>query len=477
MRRRLNLAALLFGLLLAAIPPAGASSLADAAEDEDWQRTAALLEAGAEANAAQPDGMTALHWAIYHGERSAAARLLEAGADPRAATRYGVSPISIACQNGDASLTGALLEAGADANAKLPGGETPLMTAARTGNAGVVAMLLEHGAGINATEANGQTALMWAASAGNDEAIRILLDAGAENEIASGQGFAALHFAARDGRAEAAGQLLDAGADVNAAMKPKNPGGRAPRKGMSPLMLAVESAHFELALELVQRGADPNDQRSGYTPLHVISWVRKANLGDNPSGDPEPRGSGAVNSLAFVRQLVAAGAQINACLEGNPGGPKQLKHKGCTPVLFAARTGDLLLVELLVELGGDPLLPNRQGCTPLMACAGVGVQSVGEEAGTEPEVLKTLTFLLAQGAAVNTVDDNRETAMHGAAYRNFPRVVELLTSHGADPAVWDHKNKSGWTPMRIAEGYRPGSFKPHPETQAALRAALAAASQ
>lgn len=470
----MNLAALLLGLLLAVAPPACGSSVADAAENEDWEQASALLAAGEEANVAQPDGMTALHWAVYHGEQSAVTRLLRAGADPLVTTGYGVPPLSIACQNGEASLAKALLEAGADADAKLPGGETLLMTAARTGNDEVVALLLGQGAEINATEANGQTALMWAASAGNEEAVRVLLEAGAKIDLASRQGFNALHFAARDGRTGAAGLLLDAGADVNAAMQPKKPGGRAPRKGMSPLMLAVESAHFELALELVRRGAEVNDQRSGYTPLHAISWVRKANWGDNPNGDPEPRGSGKLNSLDFVRRLVAAGAETNACLEGNPGGPKQLRHKGCSPVLFAARTADLPLLELLVELGGDPLLPNRQGCTPLMACAGVGVQSVGEEAGTEPEVLETLTFLLDQGADVNTVDDNRETAMHGAAYRNFPRVVELLARHGADPKQWDHKNKSGWTPMRIAEGYRPGSFKPHPETQAALRDALGA---
>lgn len=463
-----------FGIALLASAAARSASLVDAAEHADWAKVTTLLSREAtDASKSQPDGMTALHWATHHGSQETVKRLLEAGAEPNAATAYHVRALSIACQNGHAAIAKRLLEAGANPGTTLAGGETPLMTAARTGDAEIVRLLIKHQADVNATEANGQTALMWAASAGHASLIDILAAAGADLEATSRQGFTALHFAARDGRAEVATKLIDAGSKINAVMQPKNKGGRAPRDGMSPLLLAVESGHFELALGLVRHGADPNDQRSGYAPLHALSWVRKANLGDNPTGDPEPRGSGSVTSLQFVRQLAASGADINLRIRDNKQGVKQLKHEGATPLLFAARTADLALMRVLTQLGADPLTPNEQGCTPLMACAGVGVQGVGEEAGTEPEVLASLTFLLGLGADPNTIDDNRETAMHGAAYRNFPRVVELLAAHGADPAKWNHKNRSGWTPMRIAEGYRPGSFKPHPETQQALRAALA----
>lgn len=457
-----------------AVVCAADAPLADAAERAEWSTLERLLAAGANADldGAQADGMTALHWASHHGSSKAVTALLAAGADPQIATRYAVRPLSIACRNGDAQVVRALLSAGADANARLPGGETPLMTAARTGSAEVVRALLDHGANPAETEANGQTALMWAASAGSIDTVTALLEAGAALDTASHQGFTALHFAARDGREAVVERLLKAGADPNRTMEPKRSGGRAPRAGMSALMLSVESGHFELALTLVDHGADPDSQASGYAPLHAVSWVRKANRGDDPSGDPEPRGSGAVSSLEFVRRLATAGADVNQRITSNTRGAKQLRHEGATPLLFAARTADLPLVELLVELGADPLIPNVDGCTPLMACAGVGVQAVDEEAGAEPEVLETLEYLVSCGAEVNTVDDNRETAMHGAAYRNFPRVVEWLAAHGADPGRWNHKNHSGWTPMRIAEGYRPGSFKPHPETQQAIRSAL-----
>ena len=129
-------------------------------------------------------------------------------------------------------------------------------------------------------------------------------------------------------------------------------------------------------------------------------------------------------------------------------------------------------MQLLVELGADPSIANAEGATPLMAAAGVGVRAVGEEAGTEPEVIEAIQFLLDHGNDVNAVDENKETAMHGAAYRNFPRVVEFLASRGADSATWNHKNVSGWTPVMIAQGHRPGSFKPSPVTVAALNAAM-----
>ena len=65
---------------------------------------------------------------------------------------------------------------------------------------------------------------------------------------------------------------------------------------------------------------------------------------------------------------------------------------------------------------------------------------------------------------MNAVDDNGETAMHGAAYKSLPKVVQLLADKGAKIEVWNRKNKYGWTPLSIAEGHRPGNFKPSPET-------------
>jgi hypothetical protein len=76
---------------------------------------------------------------------------------------------------------------------------------------------------------------------------------------------------------------------------------------------------------------------------------------------------------------------------------------------------------------------------------------------------------------VNTVDRNGETAMHGAAYKSLPKMVRLLADKGAAADVWNRKNKYGWTPLLIAEGHRPGNFKPSADTIVAIHGVMRAA--
>src|SRR5205823_13274663 len=131
-------------------------------------------------------------------------------------------------------------------------------------------------------------------------------------------------------------------------------GGYGAKNGTSALILAVENGHFELAVELVKAGADPNDQRSGFTPLHTLTWVRKPNRGDDPDGQPPPAGSGNLTSLQFVRELVKAGADVNMRLEKGATGRGKLGMPGATAFLLASKTADLAYMKLLVELGADP---------------------------------------------------------------------------------------------------------------------------
>jgi len=449
--------------------------LADIAEAQQWSELSKELRRdGINFDHAQADGMTALHWAVYHNQANIVESLIRAKCNVNAVTRYEVTPLAISATHHETVTVKLLLDAGAEADVRSPGNETPLMIAARSGNAESIRELLSHKASLEANDKSGQTALMWAADAGNTEALDALIAGGADLSATTPAGFTAMMFAARDGKLAVVKRLIDAGVDVNAIIKSdsKRAGERAPRGGTSALIFAVESGHFELAMTLVEAGADPNDQRSDFSALHAISWVRKPNSGDDPDGDPSPRGSGALSDLEFVRAIVAAGADVNLKLITGKAGKAILDTQDATPMLFAARTADVPLMKRLVELGAQPLMPNVDGCTPLMAAAGVGVRSVNEEAGTEPEVIDAIDYLVGLGADVNTVDANKETAMHGAAYRCFPLVVKRLAEHGADCRTWDHKNDSGWTPMLIAEGYRPGSFKPHPETITALRVAM-----
>ena len=445
------------------------ADVADAAEKSDRARLEVLLRQRADVDAPQPDGMTALHWAVLHDDLETVRRL--ASARVTVTNAFGVTPLSLACRNGNGAMVELLLQRGADPNTTLPGGETVLMTAARTGRPEAVRALLARGAAVDARERRGQTALMWAAAEGHAEVVTLLLKAGADFRTPlPDSGFTPMLFAVRAGRLEVVRVLLKAGADVREAMQPKKSSGKGPRKGTAALMLAVENGHFELALELVRAGADPNDQRSGFTALHALSWVRKPQRGED-EGDPSPQGSGSVSSLDFVRKLVALGADVNTRLARGNGGPGLFAFEGATPFLFAASTADLPYLRLLLELGADPTAGNVDQCTPLMVACGIGVgnAAANEVAGEEPEVLEVAAFLLEHGADINSVDANGETAMHGAAYKNLPKVIDFLARHGAKTDVWNRKNKYGWTPLVIAEGHRPGNFKPSAETVEALR--------
>jgi ankyrin repeat protein len=440
-------------------------SLPDFAERGDWDRVKALLRS--DVTVAQPDGTTALHWAAQHDRADIAALLLKAGAK-QTANQFGVTPLSLACVNGGELVT-LLLDAGADPQAALPGGETVLMTAARTGRTGPVKALLEKGAKADAADARGQTALLWAAAEGHAAVMELLLKAGADPRTRLKAGFTPLLVAARNGKSEAVRVLLKAGADANDAVETKQGRGRGMAKsGTSALLLAVENGHFELAVALVEAGADPNDQRSGFGPLHALTWVRKPHRGDGEDGMPAPQGSGRLTSLDFVREIVRRGADVNRALTKGESGGGKVGMEGTTPFLLAARRADVPYMKLLVELGADPLRPNKEGCTPLMTAAGLGTLFPTEEAGTEEESIEAVEFLLSKGADVNTVDQNGETAMHGAAYKSLPKMVQLLAARGAKVEIWNKKNRHGWTPVLIAEGFRPGNFKPSVETLAAL---------
>lgn len=426
-------------------------------------------KAKSDVNAAQTDGMTALHWAAYHDNLEAGQALLAAGAKAEIANRYGVTPLSLACTNGNAAFVEVLLAAGADAHTTLRGGETPLMTAARTGRVAVVQALLARGAKIDAKLPDGQTAMMWAAAEGHLAVVEALLAAGADLRAPLASGFTPLLFAARAGHAGIVGALLKAGADVNAATEPTMKLNRKlPRKGSSALTTAVENGHFELAARLLDAGANPNDLRSGFAPLHILTWIRKPDRGED-EGDPIPEGQGAMTSEQLIRKLVVKGADVNLRLIGGPKGGGRIDRNGCTPFLLAADAADTAYLKLLVELGANPTLTNVDGLTPLMAAAGLGTRSVEEEAGTDDEAVEAVGYLLGLGADINVVASTGDTAMHGAAFANFPKTAKFLDTKSAKIEVWNQKNKRGWTPLLIAEGHRFGNFKPGFETIAAIK--------
>lgn len=465
MKHSNSIATACLAVLLLPVLSKADSPLADAVERQDKAAFETLLENQADASASQVDGMTALHWSAHHNDLGAARKLLAAGARANAKNKYGITPLYSACLNGNGALVELLLNAGADADATFNEGETALMIAARTGKASAVQALLAKDAKVNAEGPGKQTALMWAAAEGNLEVVEQLIDAGASLNAKLDSGFTPLLFAVRNGKQKVVHAILEAGVDVNEKAEPKS--GRLP-KGSTPLTLAIENGHFALAASLLESGADPNEMRSGFSPLHILSWVRKPNGGDGPNDLPPPDGTGTISSLQMAKILVQHGADMNAQLKGG-----KTHWPGATPFFLASWTADVPLMRTLVQLGADPLIAAKDGSTALMAATGIGRKMEDLSAGTEPEILVATKYLLELGVDINAVNRSGETAMHGAAYKNLPTVIAYLDAQDADAKVWHQRNRRGSTPYLIAAGYRPGNFKPSKETMVAISDALA----
>ena len=170
--------------LLAAATPRADVPIVEAARRGDVAAVRVLLEGGADVNAAQGDGMTALHIAAETGNLEVAELLIEAGADVEAQTRIGgYTPLHVAAAAANTGFVRALLDAGADpAAVTSTSGVTPLHLAAKAlDGEGAVRALIDSGAPVNFLESSsGQTPLMFAASYGRVPAVRELVAGGAD---------------------------------------------------------------------------------------------------------------------------------------------------------------------------------------------------------------------------------------------------------------------------------------------------------
>ncbi|MGD9905505.1 MAG: ankyrin repeat domain-containing protein [Vicinamibacterales bacterium] len=413
-------AALAAAVALATALPAAQTSrsvVADAAMEKDVAAARELLRGGADANAAQGDGMTALHWAALNGDAALTEMLLVAGANPRATTRLGgFTPLHLATKNGRAAVVAPLVKGGAPVNATTSTGTTPLMLAAASGNAEVIAQLVDAGADVNLVDgAHGQSALMFAAALGRTDAVKTLLArgakvaltsavvdlsdvpvpeetlqdslrdqqraeqnrAGARNEGASARqapsgvpgvtrpfkyneligkhgGLSALHFAARQGVADVVRALVDGGADID-----------QPSAGdhTTPMLIAAVNGHYDLVTYFLEKGADPNlASDAGMTPLYAVlnvEWAPK-------SFYPQPRAylQQQTGYLDVMTALLDKGADPNARLTRKIWYTQynfdllRTDESGATPFWRAAYASDIDAMKLLIARGADPTIPT-----------------------------------------------------------------------------------------------------------------------
>ncbi|MDH4064296.1 MAG: ankyrin repeat domain-containing protein [Acidobacteriota bacterium] len=416
---------------------AGTSEVADAAQRGDRDAVKALLKQAADVNAAQGDGMTALHWAAMRGDTDMARMLVFAGANVKATTRLGnYTPLFLAARQGHAAVIPVLVGAGADATQATATGTTPLMVAAASGSADTVGALLDAGADANAAESvRGLTPLMFAAAGNRAEVIALLARRGADVQAATKvvdlstltrdrTGFTGGNppvpgQAANQGRGGAPAGTAPASAQAGAP-RPGPPAAKAggPANGRPPQVPGV-TRQFQLNELVAGQG--------GFTPLLFAAR------------------DGYVES---VRALLEAGADINRAADSDKN----------SPLLVALINGHFDLAAELVERGADVNWTADNGVTPLYAV--LNVQWAPKALYPQPQAyrqqkrtyLDMMRVLLEHGADVNArlrkkvwysgysfdlsgVDEIGATPFWRAAYASDVEAMKLLASYGADPHI------------------------------------------
>ena len=393
----------------------------------------------ADVNRRNPDGSTPLQFAVYNGDVAEVRRLLRAGANVALANNYGASPMTLASEVANTDVLRVLLEAGANPDSPNPEGQTALMAVARTGNVEAATLLLDHGATVDAKEKwGGQTALMWASARRHPEMMQLLISKGADVNAASIDRDYQRHVTA-EGRPKS----LDAGgltpllyaarencmACVDVLLKNKADIDLPDPDGVSPLLVAIMNANWDLAKQLIVAGADVNQwDMFGESPLYNAVDQRTRLDGGRNSIDPPNTTTG----LAIVKLLLEKGANPNTQLFFKPANVRGLNHtKGATPLIRASMNADLEVVKLLLEHGADATLYMADRQTPIHAVLSgrapenqaVELIKVLQKAGTDVNVI----------ALVNHPEEIRGgTALHYAVRKRFKEAIKLLASFGID---------------------------------------------
>ncbi len=423
---------------LAAAPPD--ARVADAAMRRDTEGVRTLLRSGADVNAAQGDGMTALHWASLNADLETMNVLLAAGATTDALTRVGAhTPLHLASARGHAAAVARLLEAGSRVAAFTTTGVQALHLAAQSGSAPTVTALLDAGADRDARDkTHGRTPLVFASATDRVDVVALLLARGADARLTT----TVIDYPARAAADNQARRTRDkiasatTGRNIDSTFDPD-----PPPPGTAPNQVTTG------------RGApvDPND------PDTTAGAGRRAG-GPRPPSDIDQIGKqGGFTALhyaardgyaAVARKLVDGGLDVNVPTAGD----------GSTPMIVAIINGQYDLALSFLERGGDPNLANDDGVTPLFAALNnewaLRTWYPQPTAGSQQQAsyLELLEALLKAGAdpnartrshiwyaAYNTgrmgVDFTGATPFWRAAYALDVDAMRLLVRYGADPNV------------------------------------------
>ncbi|HEV3140593.1 MAG TPA: ankyrin repeat domain-containing protein [Vicinamibacterales bacterium] len=430
--------ALAVGVWLHASP--GVSPVADAAEAGDRNAVQNLLRQAADVNAAQADGMTALHWAALRDDAPLAQTLLYAGANVKATTRLNAyTPLLLAAKDGRASVIDPLVKAGADVNGRTTNGTTALMFAAASGNVDAVAALADRGADVNAKEpVRGLTAIMFAAAADRAPVVNVLAQRGANLKATTN-----VVDINSMGRGAFAGVLFG------------NPQAPPPANG--------QAGRAGQAAQLPQPGQQGQGQfgggggqggggfggRNGFQGTAGVDRQYQLNELVYAQG-----GLGAIHLAArqgyssTIDALLASGADINQLTAGDK----------TTPMLVATINGHFDLAKSLLDRGADARIASENGVTPLYAALNcewapkalypqprayinqktsyLDLMRALLDAGADPNArLRKKVWYSGYSFDLSGVDEGGATAFWRAAYASDVEAMRLLVSYGADPTI------------------------------------------
>jgi len=451
-------AVLLVAAAVPLLPQAPSGQLAAVIQDGRRAAALAMIKAGADVNAAQPDGTRPIHWAVYRVDYELVEALIAKKARVDVANEFGHTPLAEAVKQGDTRMTKTLLAAGAGTEGANADGQTALMIAIKNGDLPTFQMLIDAGAKVNVVEkVQEQTPLMWAAAAGRNaaEMVKVLIAKGATvnararfadwpSQITSEPraqyhaygGLTPLLYAARGGCYSCVDALIAAGADVNLPTP----------EGATPVMIALDNGFNGVAKLLMDRGGNPHLwDVYGRTALYIA-------VGNTGTGAAGPGGPGAPGAGG------AAGPGA-----GRPGGGgAPAARGGQAPAVPAAAQGR-------AGAGGNGGQGARGGGQAGPGAGGRGPGAV--DSGPQVSPVEMINILLAAGVDTNPQLNMRRPSNQGGRFsdpllstgttpllrsliNNDTEVARLLLEKGANPNIYG----MGLSPWLYAAGITSGTF-------------------